>query len=118
MGITRAQDRLFVTSAASRMLYGGTSYNRRSRFLDEIPGHLVERAGKRRRRPTSERVSGPRTSVAPGEIGPGDRVRHDKWGLGTVREISGSGDPAEAEVVFDTQCKRRLLLAWAPLEKA
>jgi DNA helicase II / ATP-dependent DNA helicase PcrA len=118
VGITRAQDRLFVTSAASRMLYGGTNYNRRSRFLDEIPGQLVERAGKRRRRQRSEQVSGPRTSVSAGEIGPGDRVRHDKWGLGTVREISGSGDRAEAEVIFDTQGKRRLLLAWAPLEKA
>ncbi|HSJ34032.1 MAG TPA: DNA helicase PcrA [Acidimicrobiia bacterium] len=118
VGITRAQDRLFITSAASRMLYGGTNYNRRSRFLDEIPGHLVERAGKRRRRPRSEQVAGPRTTVSEGEIGPGDRVRHDKWGLGTVREISGSGDRAEAEVIFDTQGKRRLLLAWAPLEKA
>jgi DNA helicase II / ATP-dependent DNA helicase PcrA len=118
VGITRAQDRLFVTSAASRMLYGGTNYNRRSRFLDEIPGQLVERAGKRRRRQRSEQVSGPRSTVSAGDIGPGDRVRHDKWGLGTVREISGSGDRAEAEVIFDTQGKRRLLLAWAPLEKA
>jgi DNA helicase II / ATP-dependent DNA helicase PcrA len=118
VGITRAQDRLFVTSAASRMLYGGTNYNRRSRFLDEIPDHLIERAAKRRRQRRSEQIGGPRTSVTAGEIGPGDRVRHDKWGLGTVREISGSGDRAEAEVLFDTQGKRRLLLAWAPLEKA
>ena len=53
-----------------------------------------------------------------GQVGPGDRVRHDKWGLGTVREIVGEGDRAEAEVMFDTQGKKRLLLAWAPLEKA
>ena len=56
--------------------------------------------------------------MSPGEVGAGDRVRHDKWGLGTVREIVGEGDRAEAEVVFDTQGKKRLLLAWAPLEKA
>ena len=68
----------------------------------------------------SERAAstGPRTSVAPEQIGPGDRIRHDKWGLGTVREVIGTGDRAEAEVMFDTQGKKRLLLAWAPLEKA
>ncbi|HEX2153583.1 MAG TPA: DNA helicase PcrA [Acidimicrobiia bacterium] len=118
VGITRAQERLFVTSAASRMLYGGTNYNRRSRFVDEIPDELMERAAKRKRQRRSEQVAGPRTTVSPGEIGPGDRVRHDKWGLGTVREITGSGDRAEAEVMFDVEGKRRLLLAWAPLEKA
>jgi DNA helicase-2/ATP-dependent DNA helicase PcrA len=56
--------------------------------------------------------------VSAEEVGPGDRVRHDKWGLGTVREIVGEGDRAEAEVMFDTQGKKRLLLAWAPLERA
>ncbi|HLT95219.1 MAG TPA: DNA helicase PcrA [Acidimicrobiia bacterium] len=118
VGITRAQDRLFVTSAASRMLYGGTNYNRRSRFLDEIPEELMERAAKRKRQRRSEQTSGPRSTVSAGEISAGDRVRHDKWGLGTVREITGSGDNAEAEVMFDVQGKKRLLLAWAPLEKA
>ena len=118
VGITRAQERLFFTSAASRMLYGGTNYNRRSRFLDEVPDDLMERAGKRRRQPKSEQVAGPRSTVGPDEIGAGDRVRHDKWGLGTVREVTGTGDRAEAEVVFDVGGKKRLLLAWAPLERA
>ncbi len=118
VGITRAQDRLYLTSAASRMLYGGTSYNRRSRFLDEIPDSLLQRAPKRRRQRRSEQVSGPRTTLDAARVGPGDRVRHDKWGLGTVRHITGDGDRAEAEIAFDTEGKRRLLLAWAPLEKA
>ncbi|MGH8911918.1 MAG: DNA helicase PcrA [Acidimicrobiia bacterium] len=118
VGITRAQDRLFLTSAWSRMLYGGTNYNPASRFVAEIPADLMEKAAKRKRRQRSEQVSGPRTTVSVGEIGPGDRIRHDKWGLGTVREIVGTGDRAEAEVMFDTQGKKRLLLSWAPLEKA
>src|SRR5690606_1551876 len=63
VGITRAQERLFFTSAASRMLYGGTNYNRRSRFLDEVPDELMQRASKRRRQPRSEQVTGPRTTV-------------------------------------------------------
>ncbi len=120
VGITRAQDNLYLTSAWSRMLFGGSSYNPPSRFLAEVPENLLVMAGKRQRRSSSERAaaSGPRTTLDPGQIGPGDRVRHDKWGLGTVREIVGEGDRAEAEVVFDTQGKKRLLLTWAPLERA
>jgi DNA helicase-2/ATP-dependent DNA helicase PcrA len=120
VGITRAQDNLYLTSAWSRMLFGGSSYNPPSRFLAEVPENLMVMAGKRQRRSSSERAaaSGPRTTLDPGQIGPGDRVRHDKWGLGTVREIVGEGDRAEAEVMFDTQGKKRLLLTWAPLERA
>jgi DNA helicase-2/ATP-dependent DNA helicase PcrA len=120
VGITRAQDRLYLTSAWSRMLFGGSNYNPPSRFLNEIPDSLMEKAGKRLRRTASERAAeaGPRISLEPEQIGPGSRVRHDKWGLGTVREVVGVGDRAEAEVMFDTQGKKRLLLAWAPLENA
>jgi DNA helicase-2/ATP-dependent DNA helicase PcrA len=120
VGITRAQDRLYLSSAWSRMLFGGSNYNPPSRFLTEIPDGLMEKAGKRARRTASERAAsvGPRTTVSAGQIGPGDRVRHDKWGLGTVREVVGTGEMAEAEIMFDTQGKKRLLLAWAPLEPA
>ena len=51
------------------------------------------------------------------ELSVGDRVRHDKWGEGTVRTIVGVGDRAEATVVFDGAGEKRLLLAWAPLVK-
>jgi DNA helicase-2/ATP-dependent DNA helicase PcrA len=120
VGITRAQDKLHLTSAWSRMLFGGSNYNPPSRFLTEVPDGLIEKAGKRQRRTASERAAstGPRTTVTAGQVGPGDRVRHDKWGLGTVREVVGTGEQAEAEVMFDTQGKKRLLLAWAPLERA
>ncbi len=120
VGITRAQEHLHLTSAWNRMLFGGSNYNPPSRFLQEIPDGLLEKAGKRKRTSPADRAAsaGPRTTVAPDQIAPGDRVRHDKWGLGTVREIVGTGDRAEAEVMFDTQGKKRLLLAWAPLEQA
>ncbi len=118
VGITRAMDRLYLTSAWSRMLYGSTNYNPVSRFLGEIPPGLMEKAAKRARRASSESAAGNRATVSPAEIEQGDRVRHDKWGLGTVREVIGTGDRAEAEIMFDTQGKKRLLLSWAPLEKA
>jgi DNA helicase-2/ATP-dependent DNA helicase PcrA len=120
VGITRAQDRLYLASAWQRMLFGGSSYNPPSRFLQEVPDGLMEKAPKRQRNKPSDRAAatGPRSTVSSDQIEPGDRVRHDKWGLGTVREVIGEGDRAEAEVMFDTQGKKRLLLAWAPLEKA
>lgn len=120
VGITRAQERLYLTSAWSRLLFGSSSYNPPSRFLQEIPDNLVDKAKKRIRKTPVDRAAatGPAMTVDPSDVGAGDRVRHQKWGLGTVREVVGSGDRAEAEVMFDTQGKKRLLLAWAPLEKA
>jgi DNA helicase-2/ATP-dependent DNA helicase PcrA len=80
----------------------------------------MTKAGKRQRRSPVDRAAsrGPTTTVSSDQIAPGDRVRHQKWGLGTVREVVGEGNRAEAEVMFDTQGKKRLLLAWAPLEQA
>jgi DNA helicase-2/ATP-dependent DNA helicase PcrA len=118
VGITRAQDRLFLTSAWSRTLWGSTNYNPASRFLKEIPSHLLESTGKRKRKASTERWTGPSHTVDSTEIGVGDRVRHDKWGMGTVREVVGSGDKAQAVVNFDSEGKKTLLLAWAPLTKA
>ncbi|MCI0543053.1 MAG: UvrD-helicase domain-containing protein, partial [Actinobacteria bacterium] len=120
VGLTRAQDRLYLTSAWNRMLFGGSSYNPPSRFLQEVPDSLIAKAGKRQRTGPVDRAAamGPPSTVSPDDVGPGDRVRHMKWGLGTVREVVGDGDRAEAEVMFDTQGKKRLLLTWAPLEKA
>ncbi len=120
VGITRAQDHLYLTSAWKRLLFGGSSFNPPSRFLAEIPDALMTKAPKRMRTGPADvaAATGPMTTVDPSEIGPGDRVRHGKWGLGTVREVVGEGDRAEAEIMFDTQGKKRLLLAWAPLERA
>jgi len=117
VGLTRAQRRLYLTSAWSRMLFGATNYNPPSRFIKEIPGHLIEEAGKRTRRPSKETAGGAIATVAGSEIQPGDRVHHAKHGKGTVRIVNGTGDRAEAHVEFDRGATRRLLLAWAPMEK-
>ena len=117
VGLTRAEQRLYLTSAWSRMLFGATSYNPPSRFLKEIPEGLVESAAKRVRDPQKESISGPRTTVSGSEINVGDRVRHDKWGIGLVSQVIGEGDRAEADVDFEHEGSKRLLLAWAPLTK-
>ncbi|MEX1281456.1 MAG: DNA helicase PcrA [Acidimicrobiia bacterium] len=138
VGITRAERRLYLTNATSRMLWGGRNYNPVSRFLAEVPADLVEEHGRRRRVSTFERrrarASGsswsaplpPKTVTADerapvGEatdVEPGERVVHAKWGPGVVREVVGRGDKAEALVLFEDHGQKRLLLAWAPLQRA
>jgi DNA helicase II / ATP-dependent DNA helicase PcrA len=90
VGITRAMKRLFVSHAWSRMLFGSTQYNPPSRFLDEIPGELVENVGTRGRR--SGRASQRRESG-------GGRARPDSWNepKSTPRRSFGSFDPDEED---------------------
>lgn len=116
VGLTRAEERLYLTRATMRNLWGQTNYNGPSRFLSEIPKHLTSPAKRRRKRRTME-VSTPRSTVSDSDIAIGDRVRHASWGEGVVREVVGAGDRAEAVVIFDAHGSKRLLLAWAPLEK-
>ncbi|MEN8113879.1 MAG: DNA helicase PcrA [Actinomycetota bacterium] len=117
VGITRAEQRLFLTRAWSRNLWGQSQYNGPSRFLGEIPGHLIESV-KRRRQSTRVETTRPKATVDGAEISAGDRVRHSHWGDGLVIEVVGRGESAEAIVAFDGKGEKRLLLAWAPLEKA
>ncbi len=117
VGITRAQEQLYLTHATTRNLFGSTNYNSPSRFLGEIPDSLLKEADKRERLRDREAVR-PRPTLEGSSVSTGDRVRHQHWGLGVVVAISGSGDKAEATVAFDDQGKKRLLLAWAPLERA
>ena len=116
VGITRAQDKLYVTNAWQRMLWGAANFNPPSRFLSEIPESLTETIRRERRVPEREQAE-PRHTLGDVELSIGDRVRHDKWGEGTVERLVGSGDRAEATVLFDGAGEKRLLLAWAPLVK-
>jgi DNA helicase-2/ATP-dependent DNA helicase PcrA len=116
VGITRAQQRLFLTLATTRNLWGAPNYNSPSRFLGEIPDSLLVAAPERRRSSEMEGISRQPT-LGGDELAAGDRVRHRQWGGGRVISVSGAGERAEAVVEFDEQGRRRLLLAWAPLEK-
>ncbi len=116
VGITRARKRLYLTRAWSRNLWGQNNYNGPSRFLREIPDHLVVEAGRRRRSASLE-ARRPRSTVSGIDVQVGDRVHHSHWGEGVVREVAGAGERAEAVVTFERHGTKRLLLAWAPLEK-
>ncbi|MFA9429729.1 UvrD-helicase domain-containing protein [Egicoccus sp. AB-alg2] len=118
VGLTRAQQRLYVTHADHRTLWGGTSYNPPSRFLDELPGNLVERRGATRATSAaSRRRDKELLEVAGEEFRPGDRVLHTKFGPGTIASLTGEGERAEATVDFDKAGRKHLMLAYAPLVK-
>ena len=114
VGVTRAEERLFLINAIQRALWGAPNFNGPSRFLREIPDHLTEEESrvKRDRREAYASRPDPLHDVSPGEL-----VIHDHWGRGTVVSVDGAGDKAEAVVDFDGEGKKTLLLAWAPLRK-
>ncbi len=128
VGITRARQRLYVSRAAVRSAWGQPSYNPPSRFLEEIPEHLVHwrRSETTATRPTSTpavaRLAGRPGVRSPGNrdvvhLEPGDRVTHDTFGLGTVVKVEGVGEKAMAHVDFRDLGVKRLLLRYAPVEK-
>jgi DNA helicase-2/ATP-dependent DNA helicase PcrA len=120
VGVTRARQRLYLTHAWSRSLFGATSYNPPSRFLGEIPSELV-RALEEDEAETGGSLSPIRAAVdgrrEPVEISAGDTVLHDRWGEGVVLTVSGRGSDAEATVRFEEVGEKHLLLAYAPLKK-
>jgi DNA helicase-2/ATP-dependent DNA helicase PcrA len=128
VGITRAEERLYLTRAASRNWYGRPSFHTPSRFLSEIPASLIEwkRSAKdvaAASTPASARVAARPGAAVVGNrsvpaLSPGDRVNHDKFGLGTVVSADGYGDSAEAKIDFGgSYGVKHLVLRYAPLEK-
>ncbi|HEX2504868.1 MAG TPA: 3'-5' exonuclease, partial [Gaiellaceae bacterium] len=117
VGLTRAQERLTLTHASSRSLWGSKSYNLPSRFLDELPGERIERD---RLRPTSWFSYGaPERSRAPERdlpsLSTGDSVRHSTLGEGVVTRIERDGT---VTIRFaEDGAERRLMLEYAPLER-
>jgi DNA helicase-2/ATP-dependent DNA helicase PcrA len=135
VGITRARERLYLSSAWCRNLWGQTQYNRPSRFLDEIPEALTAPAGgavARSRRsglPARERIveaalrqarRGPVHGTGAEQLGlrAGESVVHSKWGEGVVLEVIGEGEQAEARVRFPSVGEKHLALSLAPLKRA
>jgi DNA helicase-2/ATP-dependent DNA helicase PcrA len=115
VGMTRAQERLTLTHATTRSLYGNRSYNLPSRFLDELPAEGVERE---RLRPASWASYGAK-SFAPRddlpELATGDNVRHGTLGEGVVLRVEAGG---VVTVRFEQDgAERRLMLEYAPLER-
>ncbi|MFF0863182.1 DNA helicase PcrA [Nonomuraea sp. NPDC003560] len=128
VGITRAQKRLYLTRAAVRSSWGSPSFNPASRFVNEVPGQLIDwrtdpeksawSAATRREpaaRPAPRSGGGGSRQIL--SLTPGDRVTHDKWGLGTVVAVDGVAEKTKVKIDFGADGEKTLLLAYAPLEK-
>jgi superfamily I DNA/RNA helicase len=116
VGMTRAKERLTMTHAMRRSLFGRSEANLPSRFLDEIPESDAERE---RLRPASwsdygarAREVAPRTDIP--DLSTGDNVRHSSLGTGIVTRIEPGG---VVTVRFEDGSERRLMLEYAPLER-
>jgi DNA helicase-2/ATP-dependent DNA helicase PcrA len=125
VGITRAQRRLYLTRAVARAWWGRPEYHKQSRFLDEIPAHLIQwrRDERVAVAPATERLAQRPGGRAPGNrrvpsLSPGDKVTHDAYGLGTVLSVEGRGDDPEAKIDFGGDYGiKHLVLRYAPIEK-
>ncbi len=133
VGITRARQRLYLSRSVTRSAWGTPAFNPPSRFLEEIPPSALD---WRREEPVGRAASSggygssPSSSSAALRLGDrpvgkgpvmsleaGERVTHQKFGLGTVVSVSGVGDKAEASIDFGSAGVKRLLLRYAPVEK-
>jgi DNA helicase II / ATP-dependent DNA helicase PcrA len=128
VGITRAEQRLYLTRALTRNWWGRPSFHKPSRFLGEIPDGLIEwrrdaAAAMSAAMPAQERMARLPGTRSPGNrpvpsLSPGDLVTHDKFGLGTVVSADGHGDQAEAKIDFGADYGvKHLVIRYAPLEK-
>src|SRR5580700_2923014 len=123
VGITRAIDRLFLTYAARRALFGNTYAYPKSRFLDEIPSlEVLESGSVPLPRPSGGRwreVAIHESAGAGVHLGlkSGDRVRHPKWGEGRIESIVGAGGDGLVTIDFPNVGQKMLMLKYAPLEK-
>jgi DNA helicase-2/ATP-dependent DNA helicase PcrA len=122
VGVTRARERLYLTFAWSRTLFGSTSYSPPSRFLGEIPSEFIRALEEGDLAVAEDSSVSPIRAAVEGrreipQISAGDTVQHDKWGEGVVITVTGSGSDAEATVRFEDAGEKRLLVAYAPLRK-
>ena len=125
VGMTRAEDRLYLCHADRRTLWGGASYNPPSRFLQEVPRDLLDERGSARSVGIRSGLrSTPASRVRDREVHErladdyrvGDRVVHSRFGEGLITAMEGSGENAEATVEFGPDHGRKyLILAYAPL---
>lgn len=117
VGMTRAREELYMIHSDSRILYGGVQHNPPSRFLSEIDEAFSQSSGSLHPQPNfSQPTADPDYSEREFEqinLKPGDKVRHQIFGEGTVLEIDGE----VAQINFKGKGLKQLNIAFAPLDK-
>jgi DNA helicase-2/ATP-dependent DNA helicase PcrA len=122
VGVTRAMDRLYLSYAARRTLFGNTFSHPKSRFIDEMPsieaiggiGIGPRPGGGRWREVSIHENAGAGVGL---NLSAGDRVRHPKWGEGLVVDIAGAGGDGLLTINFPNVGQKMVMLKYAPLER-
>jgi len=122
VGLTRAMERLYLSYAMRRTLYGNTFAHPKSRFLEEMPsvepvGNVVPMprpSGGRWREVSIHETAGNGVNLG---LAVGDRVRHPKWGEGLVKAVTGAGGDGLLTINFPNVGEKMVMLKYAPLEK-
>lgn len=121
VGMTRAMQKLHITYAESRRVYGQDKFHTQSRFIKEMPGDCIEEVRLKTTisRPVHNRFSQQTTlqSFEESGFGLGDRVMHAKFGDGTVLSCEGAGAQARIQVNFDDVGTKWLMMSYAKLTK-
>ena len=144
VGITRAKKKLYLTKARTRMLYGSTTHNRVSRFVDEIPVTLIKNTGVAAQPPMfgggmggmrdssvggnpyatqfKKATAAPKPASKPAEQPPvdlavGDSVSHGTFGTGVVLSAKPMGNDILLEIAFDKAGTKKLMAKFAKLKK-
>lgn len=154
VGITRAREQLYISSAYSRTLFGNTTFNRESRFLREIPEDLIYNPDKKKKLSSENNTSvggfapkkqslmdnssekpgvlgikgvqrgfgsafstQPSKSAPTGSFKAGDRVKHKKFGVGTITKVEAEGADLKLDIMFETSGLKRLMASFANLDR-
>lgn len=120
VGITRGKERVYITRAWQRNMYGMTKYNQPSRFIAEIPAGCVRTSFERKKEQKQLEKKAVETASL-GEISDfrlGDRVIHAKFGEGTVVKTAGSGAEMELSIAFPGQGIKIFIAEYAPIRRA
>ncbi|MGU0171506.1 3'-5' exonuclease [Escherichia coli] len=117
VGVTRAIEKLTLTYAETRRLYGKEVYHRPSRFIGELPEECVEEVRLRATVSRRSAINGwVRRWSRRQRLQAGQRVRHAKFGEGTIVNMEGSGEHSRLQVAFQGQGIKWLVAAYARLE--
>ncbi|MCH7963031.1 MAG: UvrD-helicase domain-containing protein [Bacteroidetes bacterium] len=128
VGLTRAQQKVFICHARSRYRFGEVAYQSRSRFIDELDPETFQEVnggiGRKSNRKTRKEIYYEYFDTVDYadfdhdnlDIRPGSRVMHEKFGLGKVTDITGSGEMVKATVQFEGNNIKNLMLRFAKLK--
>lgn len=134
VGITRAKEKLYLTKAKDRMLFGSTTHNRASRFVDEIPENLIEKTGDERKFSfspaynVSEAANNKSSNYSVNSFKPksnstgtkysvGDMVLHKVFGKGMITKAEKMGNDTMLEIAFDKAGTKTLMANFSKMEK-